>query len=286
MKPLFAALATVLTLVCAAPVRLASAQVAVVPGEKELLAAFKESFDSSDPDARATAVTTLGDGSRGLPDKGGGKRVAQALVKGLEDQELEVCAAALFQLRDGRDVDAVIGALDAFLREQYRQLERRVESSDDAARNHVDRATVLFENGCHVLANYRDDRAAATLVDFLGGLKADRKKNDLGSRLVGALATSALELGTLAAAESAVAQTMTFSGAAQAAGARKLHEALAAFGNRTGMTPPEWSEAYTEHWHAWLEANRNQLPKKLGRLTTPPTSEPSQPLNGLPGKNG
>jgi hypothetical protein len=52
------------------------------------------------------------------------------------------------------------------------------------------------------------------------------------------------------------------------------------------MTPPQWSENYTEHWHAWLDANRNKLPKKLGKLTAPPAGEPARPLAGLPGKSG
>lgn len=257
-----------------------------VQSEKELLAAFKEPFGSSDPTTRAAAVTTLGEQSRGLPDQGGGKRVAQALVKGLEDKELEVCAASIFQLARAREVETTIGALTPFLQESYREIENRIESSDPYAQNHVDRATVLFENACHVLANYEDDRSVAVLVPLLGGLKADKKKNHLGSLLIGALAVASLELGTESALETAVKQTKTFSLPAQAAGAKKLHEALAAFATRKGMTPPEWSDAYSEQWHAWFEANRNQLPKKLGRLTTPPTGDPGQPLAGLPGKSG
>lgn len=273
-------LAVALTLVSAAP------SASGVSTEKELLAAFKESFAAPDPGARAAAVTTLGDASRGLPDKGTGKRVAQALVKGLEDAELEVCQAALFELGSGRDVDTVIGALEAFLREHYRQLERRVESSDKESRDYVSRATVLFKNACQVFANYKDDRTAAVLIALLGGLKADTKKNDFGSRVIGALAAAALEQGTEAAAETAVTLTKTFGLPAQSAGAHELHDALSAFATKHEMTPPEWSDAYSEQWFKWLEANRNKLPKKLGRLATPPTSEPSHPLNGLPGKSG
>lgn len=288
-RPVSFLLAAALTLVSGPGRASAEEQVSAAASsasEKELLSAFKEAFASPGAEARAAAVTTLGDASRRLPDKGAGKRVAQALVKGLEDAELEVCQAAVFQLGSGRDVDPVIDALEAFLREHYRQLESRVGRTDTESSDYVSRATVVFENACYVLANYRDDRSAAILVALLGGLRGDTKKSDLGSRLVGALATSALDLGTLAAAETAVEQTMTFSGAAQVGGARKLHDALEAFGTKTGMTPPPWSESYTEHWHAWLEANRNKLPKKLGKLTAPPTSEASHPLNGLPGKSG
>lgn len=287
MTPLPAAFVFLVTLAGAGSAGFTNAQgSAGVPGEKELLAAFKESFGSSDTAVRAAAVTTLGEKSRGLPDQRGGKRVAQALVKGLEDKELEVSAAVLFQLGQGREVDTVIGALAPFLQECHREIERRVESSDPYARNHMERTTVLFENACHVLANHKDDRAAAVLVPLLGGLKADTKKNDLGSRLVGALAAANLELGIEAAVEAAVKQTKTFSGPAQIAGGQKLHEALTAFATKHGMTPPDWSDSYAAQWHAWFEANRNKLPKKLGRLTTPPTNEPSQPLAGLPGKSG
>jgi len=269
-----------LTLVSAAP------NATGVSNEKELLAAFKESFAAPDPGARAAALTTLGDASRLLPDKGTGKRVAQALVKGLEDRELEVAAAAVAQLCSGRDVDTVIGALDPYLRDLHKQLEQRVGNPDDTVRSFVDRATVAFENGCRALANYKDDRVAALFVPLLAGLPADTKKRDLGSRLVGVLATAALEQGTEAAAEAAVNQTKTFSLPAQAAGARKLHDALSGFANKNEMTPPEWSDAYSEQWFAWLSANRNKLPKKLGRLAAPPTNEPSHPQNGQPGKSG
>jgi|SRR5688572_11244539 len=255
-------------------------------GEKDLLAAFKESFAASDPAERARALNTLGDASRALPDQGSGKKVAQALAKGLEDDELEVCQAAVFQFARLRDVDTAIGALDAFLREQYKQLERRVESSAPNSRNHVERATCVFANAGHVLANYADDRSAATLIGLLASLKADTKKNDLGSRLVGGLAAASLHLGTQAAVETAVKQTKTFRGGAQAAGARKLHDALSAFATAKGMTPPEWGDDYSEQWHAWLEANRNKLPEKLGKLATPPTGDPGSPLNGLPAKAG
>ena len=254
--------------------------------EKELLAAFKESFDSPDPSVRATALTTLGELSRQLPDKGAGKRVAQALAKGLGDRELEVHAAAIAQVCSGRDVDTVIGALDPYLRDLYKQIEKNVGNPDDGTRNFVERATMLFENGCTALANYHDDRVAALFVPLLAGLPADTKKRDLGSRLVGTLATAALEQGTELAAETAVNQTKTFGLPAQAAGARKLHDALAEFAKRKEMTPPDWSDAYSEDWLAWLAANRNKLPKKLGRLAAPPENEPARAQNGLPAKNG
>ena len=254
--------------------------------EKELLADFKESFDAPDPAMRATAVTTLGELSRQLPDKGAGKRVAQALAKGLEDRELEVGAAVIAQFCSGRDVDTVIGALDPYMRDLYKVIEKNVGNPDDGVRNLVERATYLFENGCIALANYHDDRVAALFVPLLAGLPADTKKRDLGSRLVGPLATAALEQGTEAAAEAAVNQTKTFGLPAQAAGARKLHDALAEFANRNEMTPPEWSDAYAEQWLAWLAANRNKLPKKLGRLTAPPENEPRRAQNVLPGKSG
>ncbi len=287
MTPFSAALVSILTLVGPGSVlRASTPRSAAVQSEKELLAAFQSSLASSDAAMRAAAVTTLGDESRSLPDQGGGKRVAQALVKGLEDKELEVCAASIFQLARGREVDTAIGALASFLEEYYREIEDRVESSDSYARNFVERATVLFENASHVLANYKDDRSVAVLLPLLAGLKADTKKNHLGSLLIGALAVANLELGTETAVETAVKLTKTFGLPAQTTGAKKLHEALSAFATKKGMTPPEWSDAYSEQWFTWFEANRNQLPKKLGRLTIPPTGDPGKPLAGLPGKAG
>lgn len=282
-------LVAALALLCTAPARAKAstpASAAGAAGEKELLAAFKDAFAASDPAARAAAVTTLGNASRNLPDKGAGKKVAQALAKGLEDDELEVCQATVFQFARLREVETVTGALEPFLRELREQLERKVESSDGLSRNFVERATVVFENAGYVLANYEDDRSAATLVPLLAGLDADTKKNDLGSRLIGALAAATLELGTEAAVETAVKLTKTFKLPAQAAGARKLHDALTEFATEKGMTPPDWGDFYTEQWHTWLEAHRNKLPKTLGKLAAPPTSDPSHPLSGLPGKSG
>lgn len=254
--------------------------------EKELLSRFKESFGATDPAARADAVKTLAEESRSLPDGGTSDRIAFALAKGLVDKELEVPAQTIFAYANRRDVNTVIGALDAFLREQLEQAARKVESSDPYARNFVDRALCLIENGSYVLANYKDDRAALTLIPMLASLKGDTKKNDLGSRLIGPLATAVLELGTEGAVEAAVKQTKTFKLPVQAAGARKLHDALAEFATKKGMTPPDMGEKYSEQWHTWFEANRNQLPKKLGILEKPPTSDPCRPLRGLPGKAG
>ena len=287
MTPLSAALVSFVTLAGPGSAALAfTPSSAAAQSEKDLLADFKETFGSSDPFARATAVTTLGDKSLSLPDQGSGKRVAQALVKGLEDRELEVCAASIFQLVRGREVETTIGALTPFLQQYYREIADKVESSDPYARNFVERATVAFENAGYVLANYKDDRSVAVLVTLLGGLKADTKKNHFGSLLIGALAGANLELGTETAVETAVKLTKIFSLPAQSDGAKKLHDALSAFATKKGMTPPEWNDAYSEQWFAWFEANRNQLPKKLGRLTAPPTGDASQPLGGLPGKNG
>lgn len=132
----------------------------------------------------------------------------------------------------------------------------------------------------------RDDRAATILAGLLRSLRANTKDNDLGTRLIGALASSALAQGTLESVETAVKQTKTFSGSLQEPAARLLHAELAEFATRVGAAPPDWSDHYSDAWHTWLEANRSKFPKKLGRLALPPTGEPSHALDGLPGKSG
>jgi len=284
LRPL-ARFAAALALVSLAPAHALSAQDVKGTSERELLAAFRQSFDSKDEASRARAVNTLGNSSRQLADMGVGKRIAQALVRGLEDRDLDVAAAAVSQLCYGRDVDTVIVALDAFLRAQYREIEKRAESTDDASREFVGRATVLFGNACYAFMNYKDERTAATLVALLENLPADTKKSDAGSRLVGALAAATLEQGTEPAVATAVEKTKTFSGAAQTAGGQALHAALTEFATKHEWTPPDWNETYSQAWFSWLEANRNKLPKKLGRLAAPPMNEPSHAQNGMPGKS-
>jgi len=256
------------------------------PSERALLATFREAFASAEAAERVGALAALGMDSRGLPDRGTGKRVAQALARGLEDEDLDVRQAALAQLDRERDVDTVIGAFTAFLRGHYRALERHQGNVDGPGRDFYTRGSVLFQNACNAFANYRDDRTAAVLVPLLENLPADSRKGDLGPRVVGALAASALDQGTLAAAEAAVRQTKAFSPTEQESGARALHAALAAFASGLDTTPPEWSEEYADEWQAWLEEHAKGLPKKIGRLAEPPASEPKRPRNGLPGKSG
>lgn len=256
------------------------------PTERALLDAFKKSFASADASAREQALTTLGESSRQLPDKGAGKKVAQALVLGLEDAELAVGAAALFQLGRERDVDTVITALGECLRMHRAELEGKIRRQDVEARNYVERATVLFRNACRVLANYKDDRSAAILVGLLAKVPPESKDHDLTLRLVTALGPTVLELGTLAAFETAVKRLAGFDRARTDGAASKLQEALEEAATRLELAPPKGVEATPAGWQAWLEVNRSRLPAKLGRLTTPPTSDPRQAQDGLPGYGG
>lgn len=256
------------------------------PREKELLDAFKKAFDSADAGAREEAVTTLGEASRELADRGAGKRVAQALVQGLEDPELRVGAAVCFQLGRERDVDTVIGGLEKALRMHRAELESKIRRSDVEARNYVERATVLFRNACRVLANYRDDRSAAILVGLLAKVPPETKESDLTLRLVTALAPTALELGTLDAFETAVKRLAGLDPNLPEGAASKLQEALTEAATRAELPPPKGAEATPAGWQAWLEANKSRLPAKLGRLAAPPTSEPRLAQDGLPGYGG
>ena len=256
-----------------------------VPKEKDLLANFEKGFASGDAATREAAITTLGEASRELSDKGASKRVAQALVLGLKDAELSVGAAALFQLGREREVDTVISALGETLRLHRAELEGKIRRKDVEARNYVERATVLFRNACRVLANYRDDRSAAILVGLLAKVPAESKDHDLTQRLVTALAPTTLELGTLAAFETAVKRLAGFTPGPEGP-AQTLLTALEEAVERLELAPPKGAEATAGGWQKWLESNRARLPAKLGRLTTPPTSDPRLAQDGLPGYGG
>jgi len=275
----------VLALAGAGSLHAAPQAVGGAPTEKALLDAFKKSFASADAATREQALTTLGETSRQLPDKGASKKVAQALVLGLKDAELAVGAAALFQLGREREVDTVIAALGECLRLHRAELEGKIRRKDVEARNYVERATVLFRNACRVLANYRDDRSAAILVGLLAKVPPESKDHDLTQRLVSALGPTTLELGTLAAFETAVKRLAGFTLAPEGP-AQTLLTALDEAATRLELAPPKGAEATVAGWQAWLEANRARLPAKLGRLTTPPTSDPRQAQDGLPGYGG
>src|SRR5688572_15104378 len=191
----------------------------------------------------------------------------------------------MFQLGQERDVDTVIGALGACLQAHLQELEHRVGKSDVRSSDYVERASVVFGNGCRVLSNYRDDRSATLLVGLLAALPEESEKNDLATRLMGSLAPSVLELGTLAAFETAVKRIEDFDREAPGGAAHTLHDALTAAAKKASTTPPEWNEATPAAWQAWFEENKALFPKKLGRLTAPPKSEPAFPLPGLPGKS-
>lgn len=254
--------------------------------EKELLAAFDRAFSARDPAQRVAALAALGQDTRTLPDKGVGKPVAKALAKGLTDEELDVRAAAVEQLSYGRDVDTAIAALGPFLEDGLAALEGCIGRDDKDARDGLSRGSVLFQNGCHALETYRDDRSVAVLAPLLAKLKAHPDEGGLAELLVEDLATSALTLGTQGAVAAAVKLTKALGAPTSKAAAEKLHQALSAFAKHVGREPPEWREDLAAAWQAWFEANKGKFPEKLGRLKAPPMDGASRPINGLPGKSG
>lgn len=260
--------------------------------EKELIATFQKSFDVSDAGARAASVRAFGDATRKLPNKGIGKRVAQVLVRALEDDEAEVRDAALAQLCYGRDVDITIVSLGVFLEAEFARIRDGFGNDSPAARDALGRGTVLFRNGCFALATYRDDRSAATLSARLNELSPNTKDRDLATRTAGALATSALALGSQDAVAAVVKLTQTLRGALQQPALREVHAALREFAARAELAsaleraPAEWNEGAPAAWQAWLESVRETLPKKLGRAAAPPMDGPIRGMDGLPGKSG
>jgi len=252
------------------------------PTEKDLLADYGKAFKSRKPAERAAAVTALGDASRELPDKGTSKPVAKALADGLGDDELEVRAAAVGQLAWGRHVDTVLAAFKAMLEDQRKQIDKRITRPDPESRDYVGRASRLYGDACRALANYRDDRSAATLSDEIKSLRPNTDGANLSTRLVGDLARALLSFGTADAVENTVKQTQVYSedDGFQEPAARAIHEALAEFSTAKGVAPPEWSKTYYVSWHDWFEANSKLFPKKLGKLDAPPTA----PSDGMADK--
>ena len=244
------------------------------PTEKDLLADFNKAFKSKKPEERTAAITALGDASRTLPDKGTSKPVAKALSEGLADEELEVRTAAVGQLAYGRHLETVFGAFKDMLQDQRKQIDKRITRPDPESRDYVGRASRLYGEAARALANYRDDRSAATLSDEIKSLRPNTDGANLSTRLVGDLARALLSLGTADAVEITVKQAAVYSDddGFQEPAQRAIHEALAEFSTAKGVAPPEFTQTYYVAWNDWFEANAKLFPKKLGKLDAPPTS--------------
>ncbi|MGQ0552239.1 MAG: hypothetical protein ACT4PU_03375 [Planctomycetota bacterium] len=253
------------------------------PTEKQLLTDFNKAFGNKDVAQRVAALTALGDLTRTTPEAGTSKAVAKALAKGLEDDELEVRAAAVGQLAWGRDVDTVINAFKKFMEDQRTQIDRRMGRPDDESKAYINRGTAVFNNACRAISNYRDDRTEEMLSSLLRSLRANSESNNTATRLVGGLARATLEMGTADAVDAAVKQTQTYTGDYQEPAARRLHEALASFATKAGAAPPEWSDLFYVSWQNWFQEHKDKFPKKLGKLKEPPPQrpyeEPEEPMS-------
>jgi hypothetical protein len=238
--------------------------------EKELLADFNKAYRSNDEAARSAAIIALGDLSRGLEDKGTSKNVAKALAKGLDDDSLEVRAAAVGQVAWGRHVDTVVVAFKGMIEDQRKQLEKRITRPDDESKEYVGRGVRIYADACRAAAHYKDDRVVDIMSAQMQALRPDTADTSLSSRLVGNLARSLLSMGTVEAVQSAVRQTGVFTGTYQDSAAKELHQALAEFATASGVAPPEYTDIYYVAWDDWFEAAESGFPKKLGKLKEPP----------------
>jgi hypothetical protein len=238
--------------------------------EKDLLAEFNKAFRSKEEAERSAAIVALGDLSRGLEDKGTSKNVAKALAKGLDDDSLEVRAAAVGQLAWGRDVDTVVASFKGMLDDQRKQLEKRMTRPDDESKEYLGRGVRVFHDACRAVAHYKDDRVVDSLATQMQALRPDTDDTNLSARLVGNLARSLLSLGTTAAVESAIRQTAVYTGTYQEPAAKELHQALAEFATANNAAPPEYTDIYYVAWDDWFELTEERFPKKLGKLKEPP----------------
>jgi uncharacterized protein YejL (UPF0352 family) len=238
--------------------------------EKDLVTEFNKAYKSTDEAERLAAITALGDLSRGLEDKGTSKTVAKALAKGLDDESMEVRAAAVGQLAWGRHVDTVVAAFKGMIDDQRKELEKRITRPDDESKEYIQRGVRVFHDACRAVAHYKDDRVVDLLSGQMQALRPNTADTELSTRLVGNLGRSLLSLGTADAVQSAVRQTAVYTGTYQESAAKELHQALAEFATASGAAPPEYTDTYYVAWDDWFEAAEDTFPKKLGKLKEPP----------------
>lgn len=254
------------------------------PDEKTLLKDFDKAFKAREAPARAAAVTALGELSRQLADGGRSKALAKALAKALGDDDLEVQSAGVAQLAWGRDVETALPALGDHVEVVRKAVDQRITNPSEEAKAYVNRATRLFGDTCTALANYRDDRAVATLAAIIQRLQSVTEDNDTSTRLIGRIAEPLLALGTHDAVRACVRQTQEYAqmDGFQEAAAKELHRVLAIFATREGKAPPDYSQTYYVDWDNWFEKHADSFPKKLGKLKEPPP----EPARVAPGREG
>lgn len=252
----------------------AASQDAEGPTEKELISDFSKAFRSKDAPTRAAAITALGDLSRGLEDGGTSKRMAKELADGLEDDDLEVRAAAIGQLAWGRHPATTISAFKSVLDDLQKQVDRRLTRPDEESRDYVMRGTRVFGDACMALANYKDDRSVEILASQLKNLRSNTSNNNLSTRLVGRTARALLQVPNAEGVETAIKQMQVYNGQYQTPASRALHKELAEFATSVGKAPPDWEPNVAVAWHNWFEDNEKLFAKKLGKLKEPPPERP------------
>jgi hypothetical protein len=244
------------------------------PTEKELRASFKNAFTGADEGARAQAVTDFAEESRGLADSGSSKLVARTLDDALDDDSLDVRAAALSALAWGRHVETAIEALGDELKELRKLAEKLSTRPGLEERQELQRAATLYSAGCAALGRHADDRAVDALLDEVRKLRFNGATGNAYALMVRPAADGLLALGSREAVEAVVKQTATYSGSVINRGgarvtAQRLHQSLAAFSEGQGIAPPQFSDAYDQDWRKWLQEHEDEFPKKLGKLEAP-----------------
>jgi hypothetical protein len=251
------------------------------PDEKTLIHEFDKDFVNKDATVRVAVLMKLGDASRKLPDLGHSRYVAKTLIKGLDDDDLEVQSAAVGQLAWGRDVDSAIEALGKHVENVRKEIDKRITRPDQDSKNYVNRATRLFGDTCLAQANYRDDRSVDVLASIIGRLRPNTDGNDGSTRLVGRIAEALTALGTQDAIDACIKQTGVYgeNDSFNEPAAKELHRVLSLFASKVGKAPPDYTPTYYVEWGKWFEKNKEGFPKKLGKLKEPPNAPPADMMS-------
>ncbi len=244
------------------------------PTEKSLLSEYRDASKSNDPAYRAAAVVAMADASRELDDAGASKAVAKTLAKALEDDALEVQAAAIGALSWGRQPDVVLAAFEDHIKSLRNEIEKRMTRPDEESVAYKKDATRQYADLCDALARHTDDRSVEILIGQLRTLTKNTKGgNNLSTLLSTPLAGALLELGSQEAVEAVVKQTGVYVNPGQQGPAKRLHQALSIFSDERGWAPPTYADGYDQVWRDWLGEHEQEFSEKLGKLKEP-ISEP------------
>ena len=248
--------------------------------EKDLRAEFKSAMRKKEPGIRASAVAAYSEGTRGLEDGGTSRLVAKTLAEALMDEDMSVAQSAVSALSWGRDPTTVVESYKKGLNEWRKLLGKTATRPDPESRALYRGALVAFEGAVDGLANYRDDRSVKVIEDELTKLRPGGVLENISGNLLGPMVTALTKLGSQGAVKAAVDTAAKFPAAtfggtsdrekSRLGFSRSIHDALSAFAVELETPPPAFDKNYEQSWSDWFKEHKKRLPKKLGKLETPP----------------